>query len=468
MRVVVVGNGILGLQIARRLLLDDPSITVQLVGPKARPGAASPAAAAMFNSFCEVDADSLDDPIERRRFDFNRLSNDSWPNLLDQLREESGREINAGFGTFLINNSTTDSLEEENFDAVIRALTEYGEPFDYIDPRNIPRYAPHARQRALRSIFIPREGWVNPHDLLAALEVALSNFRDFHLYDTTCEKIMTAPSGEVTGIVTAHGQFIGADVVVLSPGATFTEIVERSNLGIYFQRMFFGAGCSLLLQTGDSTLSNCVRTPNRGLACGIYAAPQTPSTTLVGASNFISPTKVSNPRATSVYTLLRSAIEQLNSAYYKAELVRVNFGWRPTTQDTLPLLGRSEISNLIVAGGTKRDGLHCSPVIAQVVSDLVRGLDTQIDIELYRPNRKPLRTLSREQAIAKLTRHTMNAAYQHDFDPGKARMGEDLEHYYRVQFQELHNQIGAFDWGIPPEMKDMYRYGHAEPLSPQT
>ena len=31
-----------------------------------------------------------------------------------------------------------------------------------------------------------------------------------------------------------------------------------------------------------------------------------------------------------------------------ADLVRINVGWRPTTLDTYPLLGRSSIANLIV------------------------------------------------------------------------------------------------------------------------
>ena len=27
--------------------------------------------------------------------------------------------------------------------------------------------------------------------------------------------------------------------------------------------------------------------------------------------------------------------------------------------------------------------------------------------------------------------------------------------------ERLHDKVGAHDWGIPPEMLDMYRYGHA-------
>lgn len=32
----------------------------------------------------------------------------------------------------------------------------------------------------------------------------------------------------------------------------------------------------------------------------------------------------------------------------------------------------------------------------------------------------------------------------------------------REQAELLHDKVGANDWGIPPEMHDMYRYGHAK------
>jgi len=66
-------------------------------------------------------------------------------------------------------------------------------------------------------------------------------------------------------------------------------------------------------------------------------------------------------------------------------------------------------------------------------------------------------------AIEKAVRHQMNAAYQHGFTPSKSRMPDQIRQMYRNDLEHLHDQIGAIDWGIPPEMLDMYRYGHAKP-----
>ena len=54
----------------------------------------------------------------------------------------------------------------------------------------------------------------------------------------------------------------------------------------------------------------------------------------------------------------------------------------------------------------------------------------------------------------------MNANYQHDFVPAKNRMVEQMEDMYRNEIERLHDKVGADDWGIPPEMIDMYRYNH--------
>src|SRR5205807_6962250 len=66
---VILGNGIVAASIAFRLtkrLAAGDRITV--IGKKARPGSATLAAAAMLNSFAEIEKGSLDSEIDRYRF----------------------------------------------------------------------------------------------------------------------------------------------------------------------------------------------------------------------------------------------------------------------------------------------------------------------------------------------------------------------------------------------------------------
>lgn len=413
----------------------------------------------MFNSFCEIDAGTFGNPVEVEKFEFNRLANGRWPGLLERIRADAGANVSAGFGTYLINNSGSDTLEDENFDQILAALHRYEEPFEEVNPREIPHYRPEARHRASRALYIPREGWVNPIELIEALSTILARSPNVRFVDDICVRL-SQKAGRVTAAWTEHSGEVTAEQFLVCNGASFSSLVDASNLGIDFQRVFYGVGATVLLETGIETLSNCIRTPNRGLACGLYSAPQSSHETVVGASNFISPGPTLHVRLTSIYTILRSIMEQLNQAYYRAELIRINVGWRPTSSDTLPMLGATSIANLFVATGTKRDGLHCSPVIAEFIADLLVEGKSAYQFELFNPERKLNRYLPRDAAIATLVRHTMNAAYQHDFVPAKNRMSEDLEAYYTMEFTKLHDDVGALTWGIPAELKDMYRYGH--------
>jgi hypothetical protein len=183
---------------------------------------------------------------------------------------------------------------------------------------------------------------------------------------------------------------------------------------------------------------------------------------VVGASNFISPVPYHYGRLTSVATLMTAAIEQINANFYRADLVRVNVGWRPTSQDTYPLVGPTSIGNLIVATGTKRDGFHLSPLLSQNIVSMLLGEPLDDRFKAFAPERAPIRSLSRRDAVDKAVRHRVSASYQHGFSPAQDRMPEHLKQMYRDDVERLHDQVGATDWGIPPEMLDMYRYGHAK------
>ena len=219
-------------------------------------------------------------------------------------------------------------------------------------------------------------------------------------------------------------------------------------------------GASILLLTEEKTLTNCIRTPNLGLACGLYSAPHRGGRTLIGASNHISHFPEEGARLTSVQVLMSACQEQIQRGFYNSKILKVNLGWRPTSEDTMPLLGETPIKNLFVATGNKRDGLHSSPFISQELAKALLGQPALQGFEEFQPSRKPIRFLKRDKAIEMAVEHTINAAFQHGMRASAGRMLEDLSKHYQQQFEDLHDQVGAKDWGIPPEMLNMYKYGH--------
>lgn len=483
MHTVIVGNGIIGLTIAFRLVQRaSQNDRITIIGGRARPGSATLAAAAMLNSFAEIEAGALDSELDLYRFELSHLASQMWPKFEREIIDAAASSLPRGCakcqgcsgggcfdtGTYIVNNAAADDLDDENFDAIVRALNDFNEPFEYVSPRDIPNYMPEQRYRATRAIYLHGEGWFNPRLMIEKLDMVLSRFPQVNFIDGTADSLVRS-GNELAAVVLDSGQRVSGDKFVLATGATVTDILDRSGLDLGVQRVFYGVGVSVEINSPDSPHRKCIRTPNRGLACGLYSVPyfvdpDLPNDhVLIGASNLISPTPAYYGRLTSVESLMRGAMEQINSNFYRAELLRVNVGWRPTAQDTYPLLGKSSISNLIIASGTKRDGFHLSPLISQQMVALL--YDEPVDERLgwFAPERAPIRTMTREQAIKKAVRHQMSAAYQHGFTPSKSRMAEQMMGHYREDLERLHDQVGAYDWGIPPEMLDMYRYGHARP-----
>lgn len=475
MKRVVLGNGIIGLATAFGLVQKtNPSDVIVLVGPRERPGSATLAAAAMLNSFAEIDAGGLDHPIDAARFAMSRRAAGLWPGFEKQVLAAAEHptigksELGGGeLGTYVINNTATDDLDDENFDAIVDALKAFDEAYSLASPSDIPGYKPQQSYRATRAIYIENEGWYNPRLMVRALERALELSGKVIFHDAAVRRL-TTKAGTVSHVTLEDGTNLDGDQFLLATGATATDILGHSEIDLNVQRVFFGIGTSIEIYSPDAPLEKVVRTPNRGLACGIYAAPNfqglgAADHTIIGASNFISPTLQNYGRLTSVETLLQGAMRQINSDYYRADLVRVNVGARPTSQDTYPMLGPTSIKNLFIATGTKRDGFHLAPLLCEIMSDLMMGRSDNVEFDIFRPERKPLRTLTRQQAIDKAVRHQINAAYQHGFVPAANRMIDQIRQKFRDDLETLHDKVGAVDWGIQPEMLDMYRYGHARP-----
>lgn len=482
MHTVIVGNGIIALSTAFRLLQRArPDDRISIVGRRSREGSATLAAAAMLNSFGEVEADTLSHPVDMFRFELSHAATRMWPNFERDIIRAAGGQLpyacsecqifHGGCydrGTFIINNASADDLDDENFDAIVAALVNFDEQHEFVSVRDIPNYSPDQHHRAIRAIYIPNEGWLNPRIVVEKLDKVLALYPQVSFVDANAAKLLTK-TNEVSAVLLDDGEVIEGDQYFLAPGAAATDIIEASGITLSMPRVFYGIGVSLEFKSPSSLQSKCVRTPNRGLACGIYCVPyfQGPGRqsdhVLVGATNRISPMPTGGASLSNIASLTNSAISQINTDFYRAELQRINVGWRPTSQDTYPLLGRCKsISNLVIATGTKRDGFHLAPLISSMMADVLHGEPIDPRMEVFSPERQLISTLTREQAIAKAVRHQVSAAYQHGYSAPHTRMAQSVIQMHRDALERLHDQVGADDdWGIPPEMLDMYRYGHA-------
>ena len=71
-----------------------------------------------------------------------------------------------------------------------------------------------------------------------------------------------------------------------------------------------------------------------------------------------------------------------------AKIIEIWRGLRPCTPDGLPIIGRSCVfDNLIVAAGHAMLGMSLGPITGKLVSQLVNGEKTDVDLLPFRMDR---------------------------------------------------------------------------------
>ncbi|WP_417815448.1 NAD(P)/FAD-dependent oxidoreductase [Thalassospira alkalitolerans] len=481
MKYTVIGNGIIALTAAFRLtqkMSEHDELVV--IGPSDRVGSASCAAAAMLNSFAEIGEGSLKTGTSLLHFELSHRATQEWPGFERELIAAAGINLPKGCkdcqvetggcfdkGTYILNNTASDDLDDKNFNAIVTALEDFNEQYEFVDPLGIPNYYPAQHKRASRALYIHNEGWLNPRLVLEKLDRILLADSRVEVIDGAVSKLVEV-NGRISQIFIDNGSVLESDIVLVANGASSGDLLAASGLNLPIQKIFYGVGVSLQIQSPGYPHEKCIRTPNRGGACGVYTAPlflgpdQPKDHVVVGASNYLSPVPVYNGRLISIEHLMNSAIEEINGYFYNAQMIRCNVGWRPTTQDMYPLLGRTSIENLYCATGTKRDGFHLSPVISSYISDMMLGKDVDVRLDVFSPERSVIRELDRESAIRLIVDSLMSEQYQHGYVPSNVRMNAQVRENYRQDIEQLHDKIGAVDWGIPSELVNMYRRGYVE------
>ncbi|MAL64771.1 MAG: FAD-dependent oxidoreductase [Candidatus Marinimicrobia bacterium] len=470
MHYIFIGNGIISLSTAFRLLENlSSSSKITIIGAKERVGSATLAAAAMLNSFCEVDEDTFSNKYNKLRFEMSIKATDLWPAFIkkySQLKDIQKTKhpnpiLDGGLGTYLINNTSADSYDDENYNLIIKALKKYDQPYQPVEPQDIPGYYPNQKDRTNHAIFIRNEGWINPNSTINSLEQYLGNDGRVDFVNENV-KFLNQRNNKLDHLTLVSGKKISGDKFLLASGSNVTDLLRDSKIDITIPRIFYGVGVSVLISNPKEYLSNCIRTPNRGLACGIYASPfmsrDSTNKVVAGATNLISPRPIFKPRIVEVQSLLENVKNQINLKMYNSELEKINIGWRPTSADTYPLIGPTSVEGLYIASGTKRDGFHQAPLLSKILSSMLSGEKVDKKYKWFHPERNHIRTLTREQAIKKSVKHLMSASYQHGFSPGLYTTENKLRNKYKDDLEKLHDDVGAINWGIPTDMLEMYRY----------
>ena len=392
--VIVIGAGAVGLSVANELVQE--SLKIALVSPQNPQGVASLAAGAMIDAFGEIS--DLDSEYECQRLQVEVKAQKIYPEWLAEISQASGREIFDRKGLFIITNGQS-QLDKKRIKLIKEQLAAYGEKFNVVDPSEVPGLKPNYQYPIHEALFIEDALSVDTTDLLAALELAVSNSGySQRIYDAATS---VESQGDAWQVHTQNSDTLQAQRVVVCAGAHSIKVIgEPLRLKAQLPRLFFGKGTSFTVVDAPD-VPYTIRTPNRFYACGIHLVPRANNRLYIGGTNSLG-TNLSVPKGPSlieVHSLLDTTIHQLNSSLADASIESVNWGLRPVTAHDRPIVGQTELPGLFVATGTHRTGVHLSPILAKLISAELLGKELPYE-NPFLPNTKPEKTSNPDYDLA--------------------------------------------------------------------
>ncbi len=362
--VVIIGGGVIGLAVARALVLKGAR-DVMVIERAGFGAESSSAAAGMLAPQAEADcADEF--------FQLCCRSRDMYPAFAESLREESGIDIELDTtGTLYVAFDDHDVNEmAQRYEWQSRA----GLAIETMGAAEAKLLEPSISENVRAALRFPLDAQVENRRLVSAL-VTANEMLGVHLVPGTTAlaiKLSGSQKGRVSGVETSGG-FVTTENVVIAGGA-WTSQLEISR------------GDSSERQTSDRVFQNLRIEPVRGQMLCLEANPKVCSHVIYSPRGYIVPRRDGrllagsttenagfDKRVTAEGTraILAAAMEIVPRIGSMA-LAGSWAGLRPRASDNLPVLGPcAEIDGVFYATGHYRNGILLAPVTGELIAEAI-------------------------------------------------------------------------------------------------
>lgn len=348
--VVVVGAGIIGLSTAFNLAKKGLSV---LILERDRIGAgASWTAGGMLAPVAEAKAE------EPALVDLALESLNQYPEFIKSIETSSG--MKCGFsqvGTLML---ALGRDHEQELDHLLDAQLQRGMKSQRLTADEVFDLEPHLSGWVTSGLLAPDDVQVDPRALVHALAAAAVKHGARIVEGATVKSVDSQGNGShsVTGSFGGHEFSVSCDEVVLAAGSWTSADIESPAKQFRIRPV---KGQTLRLR-GPNLARHVLRTPD------VYVIPRENNEILLGATveeqGFDD-----SPTAGGTMDLLRYAWHVL-PGIYDHTFVEVSVGFRPTSQDHLPIIGAMD-DGVYVATGHYRHGILLAPVTGQLLADLI-------------------------------------------------------------------------------------------------
>lgn len=362
MDVLVVGAGVVGCAVAWRL--QQAGVRCTLL-ERSIPGAeASSAAAGILGPQVEADGPG---PFLRLCLASRAL----YPDFARELGELAGFDIGYRPSGALLTAFEEDEAEQAR--ERVRWQRAANLDAEWLDGPAVRALEPALSGDIVGAARFPGDHTVDNRLLVRALAIAATR-SGARFVPTQVQRLLDA-DGRALGVVTDDGE-LRADAVVVAAGA-WTGLVPGA----------LPATAQVRPARGQMAMVHTRAPLVRHVVFGAqgYAVPRTDGRLLLGSTvEFVGFDK--QVTAGGLAAILTRGIA-LIPAVADAPLLETWAGFRPHTDDGLPLLGAGPLRGLFLASGHFRNGILLAPITATVLRDLVLERTPTVDITAFRTDR---------------------------------------------------------------------------------
>jgi glycine/D-amino acid oxidase-like deaminating enzyme len=433
--ILIIGNGILGLGLAYALLSRDPTLSVGVLGPPARPGSASLAAGAMINAWAELGEGQFEDPALAERAGLTLSAPPLWDGLAAALSEFTPAPLRPHWGTYLTLNARSAPAERGHFDYILASLRRRDIPHALIPLDDFRWLRPVADAAVTRILSLP-DGHIDARAVVEAYTLALGALGADFIAGSAASLDC---AGAARAVICADGTRIEARHLVLANGSFAQKLIAAiPALANAIPPLLFGAGVAFDLTLPEAAYRGAdrvIRTADRGGAFSVHLLPYGGGRYYFGASSQLALTPEFTLRPAAIAALRSALTEEFDPAFRQASISIRGPGFRPVAADGFPLLGETLLPGIWLLNGMRRDGFTASPYLTRIMADAILSGTSANLPSRFAPCRALISYKTRTAAIAEAA-------------------GDDAASRARVEALYEKRRIG--DFGILPEMLSLY------------
>lgn len=353
-KIIIIGAGIIGLSISYYLKKSNLEDFDVVVIEKNKAGTeASYASAGMLAAQSEFE-------FYEKFMDFCIKSRDMYANYCKDIENASGISVEYQKSGML-----RPALNEEH-EKHLKTNYEWQKKHDFeiefLSGEELREIEPGLSKNILSGLYTKNDGQVNNRKLMEALILANKN-NNIDIIENTEVKGYLINNHKITGVKTDKGN-IEADIVINAAGA-WSSSISKNIIPNFEVKPIHGQMVSL--QAGKKILGKVIFASILGK--GGYMVPRKDNTIILGSTmEDIGFEKRITEQ--SINSILKTAYD-IAPEFKNLKIIEKWSGLRPFTDDKLPIIGKTNIENLILATAHGRNGILLAPITAKAITELV-------------------------------------------------------------------------------------------------